>query len=50
MAAMQEFGITPEAQAMIEEMSSLSNNLGPLEEGAQEQVQFRHMTDALDDV
>ncbi len=47
-AAMQEIGITPEEQAMIDEMSSLSNNLVPLEEGAMEQVQSGQMAEALD--
>ncbi|MCI8605787.1 MAG: methyl-accepting chemotaxis protein [Hungatella sp.] len=47
-AAMQEIGITSEEQAMIDEMSSLSNNLVPLEEGAMEQVQSGQMAEALD--
>ncbi len=47
-AAMQEIGLTPEEQAMIDEMSSLSNNLVPLEEGAMEQVQSGQMQEALE--
>ena len=35
-AAMQEIGITPGEQAMIDEMSALSNELVPLEENAME--------------
>ncbi len=46
-AAMQEIGITSEEQAMIDKMSSLSNNLVPLEEGAMEQVQAGQMDEAL---
>lgn len=46
-AAMQEIGITAEEQAMIDKMSSLSNNLVPLEEGAMEQVQAGQMAEAL---
>lgn len=38
-AAMQEIGITDEEQAMIDEMSGLSNSLVPLEEKAMENVQ-----------
>ncbi len=38
-AAMQEIGITQEEQAMIDQMSSLSNQLVPLEEQAMENVQ-----------
>lgn len=46
-AAMQEIGITAGEQAMIDKMSSLSNNLVPLEEGAMEQVQAGQMEEAL---
>ncbi len=38
-AAMQEIGITEEEQAMIDEMSSLSNELVPLEEESMKMVQ-----------
>ncbi len=38
-AAMQEIGITPEEQAMIDEMSSISNELVPLEDQAMKDVQ-----------
>ena len=47
-AAMQEIGITDSEQAMIDQMSSLSNNLVPLEEGAMKQVQEGKMEEALD--
>ena len=46
-AAMQEIGITASEQAMIDQMSALSNNLVPLEEGAMEQVQAGQMAEAL---
>ncbi len=46
-AAMQEIGITTEEQTMIDKMSSLSNNLVPLEENAMEQVQNGNLEDAL---
>ncbi len=46
--AMQEIGITPEEQAMIDEMSSLSNNLVPLEDEAMKNVQAGQMTEAID--
>ena len=46
-AAMQEIGITASEQAMIDQMSSLSNNLVPLEEQAMEQVQAGQMAEAL---
>lgn len=46
-AAMQEIGITDSEQAMIDQMSSLSNNLVPLEEGAMKQVQEGQMEEAL---
>ena len=38
LAAMQEIGITANEQAMIDEMSSMSNDLVPLEEAAMENV------------
>ncbi len=47
-AAMQEIGITTEEQAMIDEMSSLSNSLVPLEEEAMDNVQDGNLQDALD--
>ncbi len=47
-AAMQEIGITEEEQAMIDEMSALSNNLVPLEENAMENVQAGQLQAALD--
>lgn len=47
-AAMQEIGITPNEQAMIDNMSSLSNQLVPLEEQAMEQVQAGQRDVALD--
>ena len=47
-AAMQEIGITDEEQAMIDEMSALSNNLVPLEENAMENVQAGQLQEALD--
>lgn len=46
-AAMQDIGITDSEQAMIDQMSSLSNNLVPLEEGAMKQVQEGQMAEAL---
>ena len=47
-AAMQEIGITDEEQAMIDEMSALSNDLVPLEENAMENVQAGQLQEALD--
>lgn len=47
-AAMQEIGITSEEQAMIDEMSGLSNTLVPLEEEAMNKVQGGNMQEALD--
>ncbi len=47
-AAMQEIGITANEQGMIDQMSSISNNLVPLEEEAMKNVQAGHMEDALD--
>lgn len=47
-AAMQEIGITTEEQNMIDEMSSLSNELVPLEEDAMKEVQNGELKEALD--
>ena len=47
-AAMQEIGITDEEQAMIDQMSSLSNDLVPLEENAMKNVQEGDLQEALD--
>lgn len=47
-AAMQEIGITAEEQTMIDNMSSLSNSLVPLEEDAMDHVQEGNMQEALD--
>lgn len=47
-AAMQEIGITEEEQAMIDEMSALSNELVPLEENAMANVQEGKLDEALD--
>lgn len=47
-AAMQEIGITDEEQAMIDQMSEISNSLVPLEEEAMEKVELGHMDEALD--
>ncbi len=47
-AAMQEIGITDEEQAMIDEMSALSNDLVPLEENAMANVQAGQLQEALD--
>ncbi len=46
-AAMQEIGITPEEQEMIDAMSSLSNELVPLEEQAMENVQAGKREEAI---
>ena len=46
-AAMQEIGITPEEQAMIDEMSSLSNELVPLEDEAMKNVQAGKREEAI---
>ncbi len=46
-AAMQEIGITPEEQAMIDKMSDLSNTLVPLEEEAMEKVQAGKKEEAV---
>ncbi len=45
--AMEKIGITKEEQSMIQEMSSLSNNLVPLEEEAMKQVQAGQREEAL---
>lgn len=47
-AAMQEIGITSEEQTMIDDMSTLSNNLVPLEDEAMKHVQEGNMEEALD--
>mgnify|MGYP001148236431 CR=1 FL=1 len=47
-AAMQEIGITDVEQAMIDEMSALSNELVPLEENALAEVQNGQLQKALD--
>ena len=47
-AAMQEIGITQEEQAMIDQMSSISNQLVPLEEQAMENVQAGRLQEAVD--
>ena len=46
-AAMQEIGITKEEQSMIDQMSSISKNLVPLEEQAMENVQAGKLQEAL---
>lgn len=46
-AAMQEIGITSQEQQMIDNMSSLSNELVPLEEAAMEKVQQGQMQEAI---
>ena len=46
-AALQEIGITSEEQSMINQMSSLSNDLVPLEEEAMNQVQNGQIDAAL---
>lgn len=47
-AAMQEIGITADEQATIGHMSSISNNLLPLEEKAMEDVRNGLMDDAIE--
>lgn len=47
-AAMQEIGITPKEQEMIDDMSALSNKLVPLEEEAMKNVQAGKTKEALD--
>lgn len=47
-AAMQEIGITAEEQSMIDNMSSLSNQLVPLEEEAMKEVEQGQMQEAID--
>lgn len=47
-AAMQEIGITSEEQSMIDQMSSLSNDLVPLEENAMKNVEEGNLQEALD--
>ena len=46
-ATMQEIGITEEEQGMINEMSSISNNLIPLEEAAMQEVQKEQRAEAI---
>ena len=46
-AAMKEIGITASEQSMIDQMSSISNNLVPLEDEAMKNVQAGHMEEAL---
>jgi len=46
-AALQEIGITSQEQSMINQMSTLSNNLVPLEEEAMNQVQNGQIDAAL---
>ena len=46
-AAMQEIGITDEEQAMINDMSALSNQLVPLEENAMNEVMAGNQADAV---
>ncbi len=46
-AAMQEIGITEEEQGMINEMSSISNNLIPLEDAAMKEVQEGQREEAI---
>ena len=47
-AAMQEIGITPKEQEMIDDMSALSNKLVPLEDEAMKNVQAGKTKEALD--
>lgn len=47
-AAMQEIGITKDEQAMIDQMSEISDSLVPLEEEAMEKVAAGRMEEALD--
>ncbi len=46
-AALQEIGITPEEQKMIDDMFALSNELVPLEEKAMENVKNGKLNEAL---
>lgn len=46
-AALQEIGITPEEQKMIDDMFALSNELVPLEENAMENVKNGRLNEAL---
>ncbi len=45
--AMQQIGITKEEQAMVDEMSSISNLLVPLEESAMKKVMMGNRSDGL---
>ncbi len=47
-AAMQEIGITTQEQQMIDNMSSLSNELVPLEEAAMKKVEQGQIQEAID--
>lgn len=47
-AAMQEIGITDEEQAMIDQMSEISDSLVPLEEESMKKVESGRTEDALD--
>ena len=47
-AMLQEIGITDKEQAMIDEMSNLSNTLVPLEEEAMNNVEAGRMEEAVD--
>ena len=47
-AGLQEIGITSGEQAMIDEMSSISNELVPLEDEAMKNVQAGRLAEALD--
>lgn len=47
-AAMQEIGITEEEQSMIDQMSSISDSLVPLEEESMKKVETGHREEALD--
>lgn len=49
-ANMKEIGITPTEQDMIDQMSSLSNNLVPLESAAMDRVKAGDMSGAIEDV
>ena len=47
-AVMQEIGITEEEQAMIDQMSEISDSLVPLEEGAMRKVEAGQIDGAID--
>lgn len=48
LAAMQKIGITEEEQAMIDQMSEISDSLVPLEEESMKKVELGQMEEALD--